>query len=118
MLFDGNITADAIQRDPRINPMHLMLGGGSAAREFNLLRRPDVAFNLICNAESSMRALNSAASICNKFKTDGVPVPNPPDRVRETTRTDSLAFFWAWTGCMFRQFAGSIRLPRVSCWLF
>ena len=93
LLFAGNITAVAIQRDPRINPMHLVLGGSSAAREFNLQRRPDVAFNLICNPESSMRALISAASICNKLKTDGVPVLNPPDRVRETTRTDSLAFF-------------------------
>jgi hypothetical protein len=93
LLFDGNVTADAVQRDPRINPIHLVLGGSSAARELNLQRRPDVAFNLICNAESSMRALNSAASICKKLEADGIPVLNPPDRVRETTRTASLAFF-------------------------
>lgn len=93
LLFDGNITADAIQRDARINPMHLVLGGSSAAREFNLQRRPDVAFNLICNAESSTHALNLAATICEDLKNDGVPVLNPPDRVRETTRLASPALF-------------------------
>jgi len=93
LLYDGNVTADAIMRDERLEVMQLILGGSNPSRDFNLTRRPDVAFNLVCNAESSARSLDMSDKVCASLARDGIPVLNPPDRVRGTTRTASAALF-------------------------